>query len=76
MLQKLQAYIKSKDCIVEPSALRLHFNTDSKIKTVFGGAVTVIVRLIVFAIFISKAVIMFNYLQPYLFQLETGIDET
>ena len=42
-IKKLTDFVTSKDAIIEPSATKLHFNNDIKIRTFAGGFMTLVI---------------------------------
>ena len=75
MLKSFRDYIASKDEIVEPSALKLHFNEDYKIKTFFGGFFSLMIQGMVASIVVTKSIKMFNSEDPSMSSVEFKIDE-
>jgi len=64
MLTTILDYIRSKDSIVKPSALKLHFNKEMKIKTLFGGILSITITYVIIHITIGKAIGMVTYDDP------------
>ena len=75
MLKGIRDWIASKDEIVEPSALKLHFNQDYKIKTFVGGCFSLIIQGIVVYIVISHFYTMINRGAPTMYSVVDKIDD-
>lgn len=46
--QSIMSFVTDKDELVEPSHQKLHFKTDSKQKTFFGGLISLGITIYVF----------------------------
>ena len=75
MLKGIRDWIASKDEIVEPSALKLHFNQDYRIKTFVGGCFSLMIQCIVAYIVIYKSYNMVLRRAPSMYSIEEKIDE-
>ena len=75
MLKVIRDWIASKDEIVEPSALKLHFNQDYRLKTLIGGCTSLLIQSFVAYIVISKLITMVNRDDAAMSSIEAQIDE-
>ena len=62
-------YIKTRDTIAKPSAEKLHFNQDQKIKTLLGGILTFLIEMYMIYLIITNTIKMLNFRNPYITQI-------
>ena len=72
MLQKVLAYIRSKDGIMKPSHTRLNFMGDVKQKTFIGGIFSMFISLYVLYIAVDKAHYMIMRVNPTIRSIVKG----
>ena len=73
ILNKIIQLICSRDSIVDPSVLKLHFNGDVKIKTLIGGLLSIFIDVYVSYTAITKFIKMVTYQDPTITQLEEAL---
>ncbi len=61
---KISGFIRGQDQIMDPSVYKLHFNNDTKMRTLGGGIITLFVAVMVARIFITNTVNMVTYDDP------------
>lgn len=74
-IHSLSAYLTSKDGIVLPSVLKLHFDNDMRIKTLVGGLTTIVINCYIIYIAVQKTLKMVKYNEPYISSFSFYADE-
>ena len=64
IISKLISIISNRDIIVDPSALKLHFDGDVKIKTMIGGLLSIAIEGYVIYTAVKKSINMLSYSDP------------
>ena len=61
ILNKLEQIICNRDSIVDPSALKLHFDGDCKIKSLIGGLLSCVIEIYITYTAVSKFISMVTF---------------
>jgi len=75
-IKKITDFVTSKDGIIEPSATKLHFNNDTKIRSLVGGFLTLVIKCYVIYLTFTSGKKMFDYSAPTVIQIEGKLPES
>ena len=73
IINKIVTSISNRDEIVDPSALKLHFDGDVKIKTLIGGLISIFIEAFVIYTAVSKSIHMSSSSDPQITQIEQAL---
>ena len=75
ILTKMLSLIINRDTITNPSALKLHFDGDVRLKNLIGGILSVIIDVYVSYIAITKFIDMVTFSDPTITQLHEALQD-
>ena len=67
--------LKAKDSIQEPSVFNYKFNKDRRVKTWFGGCLTILLQLFVIAIIVWRSYRFVEQDDPKIHSFESALDK-